>query len=520
MQKTTNSKKSRTKLSTYNSVSASVAQLLTLVFSFVSRTIFIKVLGEQYLGLNGLFTNILNLLSFAELGIGAAITYSLYEPIAKKDEKSILGLMQLYRKVYHAIALLIFVIGIVITPFLKYLINGSTESVGNINYAFILFLLNTVFSYLWNYKRSIFFANQEGYINSLNTLVFQVGAQIIQIIFLFIYPSYYLYLVVQLLLTVTSNLQISRLADKKYPFLKSKESVNVSSKVIKYIKRNVIGMVSSKLGGIVVNGTDNILLSAGLGLGTVGIYSNYTLILNGMNSVINQGISAVTASIGNMQVTETKEKQRVIFYKYSHLSGMVGLFISIGLSSFFSPFISVWVGKNYILSPLTTWTIVLGFFVAELRQANINFTNAYGLYWEQRKKPIFESIVNLVFSLIFLFYMHLGIKAVVLGTLLSNLLVNIWWEPIIVIKFGIKGNLKEYFKYYFAQLGFGVIFFSISQYVSIFIPANKLIAHMFLTAILLIILLVIFDWIVSKFLPKYVGSYSVLRSVVKKLRRG
>ncbi len=520
MPKITNNNKSRTKLSTYNSISASVAQLLTLLASFVSRTIFIKVLGEQYLGLNGLFVNILNLLSFAELGIGAAITYSLYEPIAKKDENAILGLMQLYRKVYHAIALLIFVIGMIITPFLKYMINGSTSDVGNIHIAFILFLLNTVFSYLWNYKRSIFFANQEGYVNSLNTLIFQVGAQIIQIIFLFVYPSYYLYLIIQVLLTVTSNLQISKLADRRYPFLKSRKNVEVPSKVISYIKRNVIGMVSSKLGGIVVNGTDNILLSAGLGLSTVGIYSNYTLILNGMNSVINQGISAVTASIGNMQVTESKAKQRIIFYKYSHLTGLVGLFISVGLSSFFSPFISLWVGSNYILSNFTTWTIVLGFFVAELRQANINFTNAYGLYWEQRKKPIFESIVNLLFSLIFLFYMHLGIKSVVLGTLLSNILVNMWWEPLIVIKFGIKGNLKEYFKYYFAQLICGITLFTIAQYVSYKVPLHHLIEHVILTSFLLLVTTMIFDIVVSKFLPKYVGKYSALQSVLKKLRRG
>jgi O-antigen/teichoic acid export membrane protein len=510
--------KSRTKLSTYNSIFASVSQLLSLLVSFASRTIFIKVLGEHYLGLNGLFMNILNLVSFAELGIGAAITYSLYEPIAKKNESAILGLMQLYRRVYHAIAGIVLVIGLLITPFLKFLINGSTQNVGNIYIAFILFLLNTVFSYLWNYKRSIFFANQEGYINSLNTLVFQVGAQIIQIIFLFVYPSYYLYLIIQLLLTVFSNLQISKLADKKYPFLKSKKKVGVPSKVIDYIKRNVIGMVSSKLGGIVVNGTDNILLSVGLGLGTVGIYSNYTLILNGMNSVINQGISAVTASIGNMQVTENKEKQKIIFYKYSHLSSLIGIFISVGLSSFFSPFISLWVGKNYLLTPITTWTIVLGFFVAELRQANINFTNAYGLYWEQRKKPIFESIVNLFFSVIFLFYMDLGIKAVILGTLLSNLLVNLWWEPFIVIRFGINGKLKEYFKYYFAQLFFGVIIFTVSQYISSQFSVDYFWLHIVITIGLLVVSTLLFDYIVSKFLPECVEGYSAIRGVLKRIR--
>lgn len=486
--------------------------------SFVSRTVFIKVLGEQYLGLNGLFMNILSVVSFAELGIGAAITYSLYEPIAKNDNEQILALMQLYRKVYHTIALIILVIGLIITPFLPLLISGNTSEVGNIYVAFILFLLNSVFSYLWNYKRSIFFADQQGYINSLNTLVFQVGAQVFQIIFLLVYPSYYIYLILQIVLTVLSNIQISRLANKHYPFLKRKNKVKVSKKVINYIKKNVTGMVSAKIGGIVVTGTDNILLSAFLGLGVVGIYSNYTLILNGMTNVVNQGISAVTSSIGNMHVTEGKGKQQNIFYEYTHITGVVGFCISLGMISFFSPFINLWVGNKYILDELTTWLIVINFFVTQLRQSNINFTNAYGLYWEQRIKPLYESGVNLIVSLVLITVFSLGIKAVIIGTLVSNLLVNAWWEPLIVLRNGVKSSLVSYAKVYLVQLAVGIGLLTVSQIIANMVAARLFIYHILITVLLIAGLGLTFDFVVSRTLPKNLKCQSIVQMVVSHLK--
>lgn len=511
-------KKSRIRYSAYNSIAASLSQFLSLVMSFISRTIFIKILGEQYLGLNGLFTNILNLVSFAELGIGAAITYSLYEPLAKENYEQILALMQLYKKVYRIIALIILIIGLVITPFLRYLINGNTYDVGNIYIAFLLFLSNSVLSYLWNYKRSIFFADQAGYVNSLNMLIFQIGGQIFQVAFLLIHPSYYLYLIIQTIFTVFSNIQISYLADKRYPFLKNKNTIKVSKKIVGYIRKNVTGMISAKLGGIIVNGTDNIILSAFLGLGMVGIYSNYTLILNGMTNIVNQGISAVTSSIGNMHVTESKIKQQSVFYEYTHITGVIGFTISVGLISFFSPFVNLWVGRKYILNIITTWLIVINFFVVQLRQANINFTNAYGLYWEQRIKPIYESLVNLVISLLLVSVFSQGIKGVIIGTLASNIFVNAWWEPLIVLRNGIQSPFWGYVKFYLVQLFVGVLLLTSSQYISNLMPDQYLILHAMLTAILIVGLGVVYDFVISKLFPKDLNCHSILQIITSHLK--
>jgi len=443
--------KNRRKASVINSTVAIIGQFLSLLFSFVSRTIFIRVLGEQYLGLNGLFTNLLNILSFAELGIGSAIVFSMYRPLSEHDIPQIKALMFLYKRCYHIIALILMFGGAVILIFLPYLIAGKYD-VGNIYIAFLLYLLNSVLSYFWSYKRSIFVANQEGYINSFNQLIFNVVMQSIQIIFLVMYKSYYVYLVIQIVFTVLSNWQISKLANKRYPYLKERVTERVEKKTLSYLKRNVIGMISSKIGGVVVFGTDNLLLSGFIGLAAVGKYSNYTLIINGITTVINQGLSAVTASIGNLRITGTKKKQAEIFFQYSQLVNYVAFFISITAALFFPSFIIFWVGKKYMLSPILTYLIIFGFFVSSLRYSNLNFMNAYGTYWEMRYKSLVEAGTNFIISLFLIKYTNLGIAAVVLGTLLSNLLVNSWWEPLIVFRVAIGITFRKYIKFYLVSL--------------------------------------------------------------------
>lgn len=513
--------KSRTKAAVINSLSATIFQVLGMIMSFVVRSMFIKILGAQYLGLNGLFLNILSILSFSELGIGFAITYSLYRPVAEQDQGQVSALIHLYGKIYKIIALIILGGGLSVLPFLRLLIHGNINSLGNIYIAFALFLLNSVVSYLWSYKRSIFIADQANYVNTINTFIFQFVAQVIQIIFLILHPSYYIYLIIQICLTLSSNVAISRLADKRYPYLKEKNATKVFPETIAYLKKNVIGMMSGKLGGVVVTGTDNILLSMFVGLSAVGGYSNYTLIITGLTTILNQAISAVTASIGNLNVTATKEKQTTIFYKYSYISSVIGFAVSVGLVAFFQPFIGIWVGTRYVLSPMITWLIVVVFFVTQLRQPTINFTNAYGLYWEQRYKPIFEAGLNLAVSLILIRYTHLGIASVLIGTLLSNLLVNSWWEPWIVMRYGLKSNLKDYFKLYFIQLIFGLILITISQVVSYnaFILNSNFFVSIVVTAIIVVIVSTLFAIIVGRFgMPRSEKKINIL-DTMKMMRR-
>ncbi|SYW14873.1 lipopolysaccharide biosynthesis protein [Oenococcus oeni] len=453
---------SRTKAAYTNSIIAALAQFINLVFSFVTRFFFIHELGAEYLGLNGLFLNILNILSFAELGIGAAITFSLYKPIHDQNHQDILALMKLFRTVYRIIALIILVCGLILLPFLSNFIadKNLSVSVGNIYFAFFLALMNTVVSYLLSYKRSFVIAAQLGYIDSVNRLSFNVITQVFQIFFLLTLHSFYIYLFIQLLLTFLSNVRITMIANKRFPYLKDlSKAGKVSKDVVDYLKKNVIGMMSAKFGGVVVNGTDNLILSSFIGLSIVGLYSNYTLFLTGLASVLTQGISAVTSSIGNLgSEAGSLDLQKKIFHQYQYINNLVSAFGSFGLALFLPDAISLWAGKSYLLSALVTFLIVENFFITQLRQNVINVTNAYGLYWFERYKAVIEALSNLIISLVLVIVFKFGIEGVLLGTIASNIFVNSWWEPMIIFQNKLHGIWRKYTRNYLVTLFFGTLF--------------------------------------------------------------
>ncbi|MHA5109760.1 hypothetical protein AO499_08715 [Oenococcus oeni] len=450
---------SRTKAAYTNSVIATLAQLTNLIFSFVTRFFFIHELGREYLGLNGLFLNILNILSFAELGIGAAITFSLYKPIHDQNHQSILALMKLFRTVYRIIALTILVCGLILLPFLSNFIadKNLSTSVGNIYFSFLLALMNTVVSYLLSYKRSFVIAAQLGYLDSVNRLSFNVITQVFQIFFLLTFHNFYIYLFIQLLLTFLSNVRITMIANKRFPYLKDlSKAGRVSKDVVDYLKKNVIGMMSAKFGGVVVNGTDNLILSSFIGLSIVGLYSNYTLFLTGLASVLTQGISAVTSSIGNLgSEAGSLGRQKKIFHQYQYINNLVSAFGSFGLALFLPDAIALCAGKSYLLSALVTFLIVENFFITQLRQNVINVTNAYGLYWFERYKAVIEALFNLIISLVLVIVFKFGIEGVLLGTIASNIFVNSWWEPMIIFQNKLHGIWRKYTENYLAMLLLG-----------------------------------------------------------------
>ncbi|MFT8703220.1 MAG: hypothetical protein ABF755_03070 [Oenococcus oeni] len=456
---------SRTKSAYVNSVIAALAQFINLLFSFMTRFFFIHELGKEYLGLNGLFLNILNILSFAELGIGAAITFSLYKPIHDQNHQDILALLKLFRTVYRIIALIILVCGLILLPFLPNFIadKNLSASVGNVYFAFFLALMNTVVSYLLSYKRSFVIAAQLGYLDSVNRLSFNVITQVFQIFFLLTLHSFYIYLFIQLLLTFLSNVRITMIANKRFPYLKDLSSAGkVSIDVVDYLKKNVIGMISAKFGGVIVNGTDNLILSSFIGLSIVGLYSNYTLFLTGLASVMTQGISAVTSSIGNLgSEAGSLSRQKEIFHQYQYINNIVSAFGSFGLALFLPDAISLWAGKSYLLSALVTFLIVENFFITQLRQNVINVTNAYGLYWFERYKSIVEAFSNLLISLVLVVVFKFGIEGVLLGTIASNIFVNSWWEPMIIFQNKLHGIWRKYTGNYLVILLLGTLLLAI-----------------------------------------------------------
>ena len=481
----------RTAKSIRNSSVALIGQILSILMSFITRTIFLRVLGAEFLGVNGLFTNVLYILSFAELGIGTAIIYALYKPIAEYDYKKISALMNLYEKAYKLIALFIGIVGLVLVPFLDVFIKEQ-PTVSHLQFIYVLFLTNSMISYLFAYKRSIIIASQNSYVNSLNNILFLFIQNLLQIAVLLIFGNYVLYLIVQLVSTFLSNLTVSRKADKLFPYLKENKDESVDIETKKKLKKNVMAMISHKIGSVIVSGTDNLLISAFVGVYWVGLYSNYVLIVATLKAIITQVMDAITASVGNLTVTESSNKSYQVFNRIFFVNYLIAGFCSIALYNLMNPFINLWIGPNYQLKDIVVVLIILNFYIIVMRKTAIIYINTYGLFWEIKWKSLVEAFIHLFVSLILLQYFKLGVMGVLLGTTISNVLTNLWWEPYVVYEIKFHISIVRYFIKYLMYTFVALLALLITSSANSFVNGNPLIGFIESMAITTIIPISIF----------------------------
>ncbi|WP_172638474.1 lipopolysaccharide biosynthesis protein [Lactiplantibacillus plantarum] len=468
-----NNEVNRTKAASLNASTMVVTQMISLVLKFAVQTAFIHQLSQNYLGLNGLFSNVISFLSFADLGIGTAITVALYKPIADGDVGQLRALIQLYRKAYRVIIIVMCIVGIVVSPFIHFFIKGSVFSNFEIITWFLIYFISTIATYFSAYKRSFLMATQLGYLNTINDFVFKSIQQGLQLIAIAYFHSFVSFLLMQALAAVAGNWQLSHLANRRFPKIFTNQSgeqlVKVSSDVLKYVKKNIVGAISSKIGSIVVFGTDNLILSAFVGLTAVAKYSNYTLIIQSVNSLFAQVISSFVSSIGNLHATVSPKRQEEVLLRLLYLNTLINLFVSVGLSFALNIFIQIWAGKSYVLSSVTVVAIVINYSATQSRCVIQNFISGMGLYWSLRWKSLIEAVVNLIISLFFVLGLHLGILGVVLGTLGSTITVNLLWEPYIVYHDGLKLKMHKYLLKYALYELFIIVVIVLMMYVSQFV---------------------------------------------------
>ena len=446
----------RTKKTFKNMITSVLANIFTIIIGFFSRYIFIIILGNEYNGLNGLFTNIISLLSIVELGIGNAIIYNLYKPIAQNDTKTIQSLMNYYKKSYHVIGLIVAIIGIILIPFLDNLVGDITINV-NIVLVYILFLSDAVFSYFLSYKRSILYANQENYYISICNIFYQIFMNLFQIIILYYTKNFYLFLIIKNIFRIIENIIITIIANKKYPYLKNNNSKELDKKIKSDIVTKIKALFFHQIGGFVVNGTDNIIISLFFGIINVGLYSNYYLIINSIQTISKQIIQASIPSIGNLLVTESNEKQFSIFRKIRFINYWITTVCSICILLLMKPFIIIWIGESNLLSQLTLIILVFNFYQNTSRFTYISFKNAAGIFFEDRFIPILESLTNILFSIIFL--KIFGMPGVFIGTFISSMWLWCYSYP----KFVYKGIFKKsYYNYIKETLSDFIIFIFIA----------------------------------------------------------
>ncbi len=429
-----------------NSSVSMFCQLATSILSFVNRTFFIYFLGVTYLGVSGLFSNILSMLSLAELGIGTAIIYKLYKPLAEKNTKQIQALMNFYKNAYQIIGCVIFIIGIGLIPFLDTIV-GKHEEIPYFKLLYILYLINSAASYFFTYKRSILSADQKEYINSLNRLMFIIIQNIGQFLVLLITRQFIAYLVVTIVCTIVSNLRISYVCNKMYPYLcNNKEHIKKEEK--KDLYKYVFAQTCHQIGGVIVNGTDNVLITTLVenGLVNVGICSNYNMILGVLKSFINSIFNSAVASVGNLNVSGDTKKSKDIFNQMFFLNYLFYGFTSVCFINLAQFFIKLWIGERFLLAETVLLVIMINYYLSGMRQTCIIYNTTLGLFWNDRYKPLFEAGINLIASIFLI--KKLGLIGVFLGTVVSNLSTNVWVEPYLLYKYGFKQKLRDYFLRY------------------------------------------------------------------------
>ena len=433
---------SRTSNSIKNSFFSIGCQGINTLMSFLVRFVFIKCLPIDYLGLNGLFTNILMILSLAELGIGTAIVYSMYKPIAMNNKKKISILMRLYAKIYNVIGIVILIIGVCLIPFLDIFIKDQ-PSINGLIYIYVMFLLDTVLSYFFSYKRSLITADQKEYILSITRSIFILIKTILQIAMLLLTKNYFLYLCIQIVTTLCENLMISYIVDKKYSYLKEYNG-KLTREETKEIIDNVKALFIYKFATVFLGGIDNLVISMKLGIIWVAKYSNYTLIINAIFNIINMFISSITASIGNFIVLKSEQEQELLLERISFIVFMIFGFCSTCLYCLLNPFIKIYCGDDYLLNQNVISLIIINFYIQGMMTPIWTFRTTKGLFVQGKWRPIISAAINFVLSFVLADY--LGIAGIILATIIARVVTNLWFDPYIIYKKGWNKLPTSYYK--------------------------------------------------------------------------
>ena len=502
----------RTRNSIINFLSGVGSTLISNLLTFISRTIFINILGSSYLGVNGLLTNVLSMLSLAELGIGTAINFSLYQPLAEKDDEKIAILMAFYKKAYQIIGILVFIVGLVLMIFLDFFIKDPGD-VQHIKLIFLIYLINTSYSYFMTYKVTLLTADQKGYLLTPVNIFFNFITVIAQIIVLIVTRNYILYLLSNMFILFLQRLYINNKVTKLYPVLEIKATNKLPKEELAIIIKNVKAMMFHKLGDYCINGTDNIIISTFINISLVGLYSNYNMVITMVNGFIVLFFNSITASMGHLIATESDERKLEIFKIINFIGFWFFGFATIAFYNLLNPFIELWLGQEYLISQHILVIVLLNYYLTGMRVPVHTVKAAAGLYDEDKYTPLIQSVVNLSVSIILV--QKWGLAGVFMGTLVSSIILPCWQRPYIIYKHVFKKSSKEYFVKYLIYLSAIIITaLGISRVSNIYLSEVNYITFLIRMIICSIIPNIVFVLVFSK-----TAEFQYLFSMMKKMIR-
>ncbi len=417
-------------------------QMLNNLMRLICRTVFIYTLGQEFLGISSLYANILTIFSMTELGLGTAITYSLYRPLAEGDLETVKSLMLFFRRAYRVIGLVILGLGLVLMPFLPHLMTGTTEAV-NIYLYYLLYLSQAVISYLFfAYKSVLLIADQKRYVNDSIVFAMQVSINLVQILSLFLVRSFLVYTLISILGTAAQNILISLAADRRYPFLKEQ-----AAPLTKALRGQVFSQVYAtslqQVCNLLSSAKDSLIISSNISVLVMGLYDNYYLIIQVIQKVISGFFEAFTSSLGNYYVTESKEQNLFAFRCMNLLNNWLVVFCSVSLAVLLQPFIYMWIGPDYLLEPVVVMLIVLNFSTNYLQSVVQIYRKASGLFVRGKYRAVFTTVIGLTLSLVLV--KQIGLPGVFLGTIISRMVTAWWYDAWLLHRHGFGTSPVPYY---------------------------------------------------------------------------
>lgn len=401
-----------------------VLKLYQMIVPFLMRTAMIYIMGVQYLGLNSLFASVIQVLSLAELGVGHAMVFAMYKPIAQDDEQTICALMRLYRKYYRIIGLLIGVGGLLLTPVVPHLISGQVPGELNIYVLYLLNLAATVLTYwLFAYKNCLLQAHQRNDIVSWITAATYTLQWCVQLLVLLVYHDYYLYLIISLVTQVVNNMASAVVVSRRYP--RYKPAGKLEPEAIRVINRKIRDLFTAKLGSVVLKSSDTLVISAVLGLTVLAIYQNYFFMVSSVISIIEIILSSMMAGLGNSYVLESREKNFRDLEKFTFLFLWLTGMCTCCFLGMYQPFMEIWVGRELMLGMGEVVCFAMYFFVYTLNRLLSIYKDAAGLWHEDRFRPLVTALTNLLLNVLLVNFW--GVYGVLLSTVLSMVVVGMPW---------------------------------------------------------------------------------------------
>lgn len=469
-------KRSRTEYSMINMMVGFAGYFINTIMGFVCRMVFVRCLPAEYLGISGLFSNVLSMLSLAEMGIGTAIGYALYKPLAEHDEEKVTSLMRFYGSAYRIIGCVVAIIGLFLLPFLHLIIGETPRIKENIYWIYVVYLFNTCLTYFFSYRASLLVAAQRNYIQLGISYLITTIQSVAQMIVLHYTHEYVYYLIIQTIGTISFNLAISWKTAHDYPYIKKNDAKPLNKEEKKSLFINIRAILVEKLSSVLVNSTDNIIITYFSGLISVGLSSNYSLFTSTLSTLTGQIFSSMTASVGNLNALSEK-KEQLRFFKILQLANFyIFGWATIGIMFVISDLVELFYGKSMVLSAWMPFAYALSFYIGSMNTSVTTYRYTLGLFRYGQYTTFFTAIINLALSIIW--GKQWGLFGICFATAIARLLTNAWYIPYVVFKHGFNMNpllyYYQYLKYFFILITEGVVCYLICSRMNYSIAINTI----------------------------------------------